>query len=54
MEGSTFDELLEIPRGRGMQAEDVAERIGPGLRAACGVTTADSAALVRRKVGKRA
>jgi hypothetical protein len=50
---STFDELLEIPRGRGMQAEEVTERIGPGLRAACGVTAADSAALVRRKVGRR-
>lgn len=50
---STFDELLEIPRGRGMQAEDVAERIGPGLRAACGVTSADSPAIVRRKVGRR-
>lgn len=50
---STFDELLEIPRGRGMRAEDVAERIGPGLRAACGVTSADSPAVVRRKVGRR-
>lgn len=53
MAGSTFDELLEIPRGRGMQAEDVADRIGPGLRAACGVTAADSPAVVRRKVGRR-
>jgi hypothetical protein len=49
----TFDELLEIPRGRGMRAEDVADRIGPGLRAACGVTAADTPALVRRKVGRR-
>lgn len=53
MEGSTFDELLEIPRGRGLRAGDVAERIGPGLRAACGVTAADSPAAVRRKVGQR-
>lgn len=50
---STFDELQEIPRGRGMQADDVAHRIGPGLRAACGVTTADSSATVRRKVAHR-
>jgi hypothetical protein len=50
---STFDELSEIPRGRGMQASDVAVKIGPGLRAACGVTAADSPAVVRRKVGSR-
>jgi len=53
MTASTFDELLEIPRGRGMQAGDVADRIGPGLRRACGVTAADSAVTVRRKVGAR-
>ncbi|MDQ3786835.1 MAG: hypothetical protein M3422_06275 [Actinomycetota bacterium] len=50
---STYDELLEIPRGRGMLANDVAERIGPGLRVACGVTPEDSPAVVRRKVGDR-
>jgi hypothetical protein len=50
---STFDELQEIPRGRGMQAGDVAHRIGPGLRTACGVTAADSSAVVRRKVANR-
>jgi hypothetical protein len=50
---STYDELLEIPRGRGMLANDVADRIGPGLRVACGVTQDDSPALVRRKVGDR-
>jgi hypothetical protein len=50
---STFDELQEIPRGRGMQAGDVAGRIGPGLRTACGVTATDSSAVVRRKVGNR-
>lgn len=50
---STFDELAEIPRGRGMQASDVAGRIGPGLRASCGVTAADSPATVRRKVANR-
>jgi hypothetical protein len=50
---STFDELQEIPRGRGMQASDAAVRIGPGLRAACGVTAADSPAIVRSKVGNR-
>jgi hypothetical protein len=50
---STYDELLEIPRGRGMLAGDVAERIGPGLRLACGVSPDDSPALVRRRVGDR-
>jgi hypothetical protein len=50
---STFDELEEIPRGRGMQASDIADRIGPGLRAACGVTAVDSPATVRRKVAGR-
>lgn len=53
MATSTFDELLEIPRGRGMMAGDVADRVGPGLRTACGVTAADSAAIVRRKVASR-
>jgi hypothetical protein len=53
MTASTFDELQEIPRGRGMQAGDVADRIGPGLRRACGVTAADAPATVRRKVGTR-
>lgn len=53
MAASTYDELLEIPRGRGMLANDVADRIGPGLRVACGVTPDDSPALVRRKVGDR-
>lgn len=50
---STFNELLEIPRGRGMMAGDVADRIGKGLRTACGVTAADSPATVRRKVATR-
>jgi hypothetical protein len=50
---STFDELQEIPRGRGMLASDVADRVGPGLRAACGVSAADSPATVRRKVAGR-
>jgi hypothetical protein len=48
-----YDELLEIPRGRGMRAGDIADRIGPGLRAACGVTATDSPANVRRKVVRR-
>jgi hypothetical protein len=36
-----------------MLANDVAERIGPGLRVACGVTPEDSPAVVRRKVAER-
>jgi hypothetical protein len=53
MARTTYDELLEIPRGRGMRAGDIADRIGPGLRRACGVTMADTAATVRRKVARR-
>ena len=36
-----------------MLANDVADRIGPGLRVACGVAPDDSPAVVRRKVGER-
>lgn len=50
---STYDELLEIHRGRGMLADDIAGRVGDRLRTACGVTRADSPAVVRRKVGGR-
>lgn len=50
---NTFDELLALPRARGMQTDDVADRIGPGLRAACGVTAADDPASVRRTVAHR-
>jgi hypothetical protein len=53
MASTTFGELLEIPRGRGMQAGEVADRIGPGLRRACGVVAADTPVTVRRKVGTR-
>lgn len=49
----TYDELLEIHRGRGMLADDIAGRVGVRLRTACGVTKADSAAAVRRKVAER-
>lgn len=50
---STYDELLEIHRGRGMLADDLANRIGARLRTACGVTRLDSPAAVRRKVAGR-
>jgi hypothetical protein len=36
-----------------MLADDIADRIGPGLRSACAVTTTDSPAVIRRKVGDR-
>lgn len=36
-----------------MLAGDVADRIGPGLRVACGVSPDDSPAVIRRKVGER-
>jgi hypothetical protein len=50
---STYDELLEIRRGRGMLSDDIATRVGARLRNACGVTNTDSAAAVRRKVADR-
>lgn len=53
MAENTYDELLDIRRGRGMLADDVADRVGARLRTACGVTDADSAAMVRRKVASR-
>ncbi|MGH3759908.1 hypothetical protein [Actinophytocola sp.] len=53
MAPSTYDELLEIHRGRGMLAHDIAARVGAHLRTACGVTNSDSPAAVRRKVAGR-
>jgi hypothetical protein len=50
---STYDELLEIHRGRGLLADDVAARVGQRLRTACGVTRTDSPAGIRRKVTTR-
>jgi hypothetical protein len=50
---STYEELLEIRRGRGMLSDDIATRVGPRLRNACGVTKTDSAAAVRRTVANR-
>lgn len=53
MAPSTYDELLEIHRGRGLLADDVAARVGQRLRTACGVARTDSPAVVRRKVTTR-
>lgn len=53
MAASTYDELLDIHRGRGLLADDVAPRVGDRLRTACGVTLTDSPAVVRRKVMTR-
>jgi hypothetical protein len=43
-------ELKSLTRGRGLRAEDVAQRIGPTLKALANVTPADSSAQVRQKV----
>lgn len=49
----TYEELLELPRGRGMRAADITDRMGPGLRAACRVTWSDAPDTVQRKVADR-
>lgn len=46
----TLHELNDLRRGRGLNAADLAARIGPRLRRTCGVADGDSPALVRRKV----
>lgn len=53
MAQSIYDELVEIHRGRGMSADNIAARVGVRLRTACGVTERDSAAVIRRKVAGR-
>jgi hypothetical protein len=46
----TVHELNDLRRGRGLKAANLGSRVGPRLRAACGVEETDSPALVRRKV----
>lgn len=43
-------ELNELRRGRGLDAADLHQRIGPCLRAACDVTEADAPAAARQKL----
>jgi hypothetical protein len=44
-------EMKTVRGGRGINADGVAERVGPALRAAFGVDTNDGPADIRRKVG---
>lgn len=46
----TVHELNDLRRGRGLNAANIGSRVGPRLRAACGVTDTDTPALLRRKV----
>lgn len=43
-------ELRELRRGRGVGADDLHQRIGPHLRAACSIADTDIPALARRKL----
>ncbi|WP_410597142.1 hypothetical protein [Amycolatopsis sp. lyj-23] len=43
-------ELNELRRGRGLDAADLHQRIGPCLRAACAITEADQPAAARQKL----
>ncbi|WP_233223497.1 hypothetical protein [Amycolatopsis sp. CA-128772] len=43
-------ELNELRRGRGLDAADLHQRIGPCLRAACAITEADQPAAARHKL----
>ncbi|WP_410574541.1 hypothetical protein [Amycolatopsis sp. cmx-4-61] len=43
-------ELNELRRGRGLDAADLHQRIGPCLRAACAITETDQPAAARRKL----
>lgn len=46
-------ELKSLRKGRGVLAGRIAERVGPTLRATCGVTEADAPGAIRRKVADR-
>ena len=43
-------ELRELRRGRGLLSDDIDTRVGPRLRAVCGIADSDPPALVRRKL----
>ncbi|HEX4700508.1 MAG TPA: hypothetical protein VH352_00130 [Pseudonocardiaceae bacterium] len=49
----TVHELNDLRRGRGMNAANLGSRVGPRLRAACGVANTDSPAQIRRRVAAR-
>lgn len=43
-------ELKALRKGRGIYASHIGQRVGPALRAVCGVTAEDGPAVIRRKV----
>jgi hypothetical protein len=47
------EELRLLPRGRGVLADDIDERLGPRLRELLGVESRDDPGVVRRKVAAR-
>ena len=44
------DELKRLRKGRGVHAENIVERAGPGLRRLCGIRPDDAAATVRARL----
>ena len=46
-------ELKSLRKGRGVLAGRIGDRVGPTLRATCGVTASDEPAAIRRKVSAR-
>jgi hypothetical protein len=46
----TVRELNELRRGRGLNAADLATRVGPRLRRACAIAESDGPAVLRRKI----
>ncbi len=46
-------ELKTLRKGRGLQASRLADRVGPALSAACGVTESDGMVTIRAKVSGR-
>jgi hypothetical protein len=46
-------ELKTLRKGRGIQAPHILDRIGPAIRAICGISENDDAASVRQKVAAR-
>lgn len=47
------DELRTLRKGRGLFVGQIADRVGPALRDACGVSDGDGPAEIRRKVAER-
>jgi hypothetical protein len=46
----TVHELNDLRRGRGLNAVNISSRVGPRIRAACAISTADGPSQVRRKL----